>query len=131
MRIVHDWPKLLPSLAKPQAEVSAEGLRGLPAPSPAEHLLHAAQVTQLRSNPLWRPDLSTADQIAALPAWLEHHWLGMPVATWLQRRFEPLMTLYLTDSMPPDEIDRACASGADRGEVLQLDRHDVAGLPVV
>ncbi len=85
MRIVHDWPKLLPSLAKPQAEVSAEGLRGLPAPSPAEHLLHAAQVTQLRSNPLWRPDLSTADQIAALPAWLEHHWLGMPVATWLQR----------------------------------------------
>ena len=27
-------------------------------------------------------------------------------------RFEPLMSLYLTDNMPPDEIDRAKASGA-------------------
>ena len=32
--------------------------------------------------------------------------------------FEPLMTLYLTDSMPPDEIDRACASGAVFGAKL-------------
>nr|MBL8454749.1 dihydroorotase [Zoogloeaceae bacterium] len=27
------------------------------------------------------------------------------------RGFEPLMSLYLTDNMPPDEIDRACDSG--------------------
>ncbi len=30
-------------------------------------------------------------------------------------RFTPLMTLYLTDSMPADEIDRACDSGAIAG----------------
>jgi dihydroorotase len=33
-------------------------------------------------------------------------------------RFEPLMTLYLTDNTPPEEIDRARASGAVHGVKL-------------
>ena len=33
-------------------------------------------------------------------------------------RFEPLMTLYLTDTTPPDEIDRAAAGGIVRGVKL-------------
>lgn len=85
MRIVHDWPRLLPAITSSAPEATADILPVAPAPCPADQLAHAAQVTQLRSNPLWRPDLSTADQLATLPAWLEHHWLGMPMASWLKR----------------------------------------------
>ena len=59
MRIAHDWPRLLP---------------GATADSPAP----------LRSNPLWRSELTVADQLHDLPIWLQHHWLGMPVTEWLR-----------------------------------------------
>jgi hypothetical protein len=60
MRIAHDWPRLLPGTAPAG-----------PAP--------------LRSNPLWRSELTLADQLHDLPAWLQQHWLGMPVTEWLRQ----------------------------------------------
>jgi hypothetical protein len=47
--------------------------------------------------------------VAALPA-------GM--------QFEPLMTLYLTDNTPPDEIRRARESGWCMGQAVSGGRHD-------
>jgi hypothetical protein len=61
LRIAHDWPRQLDQT--PSDEAGA--------------LL-------LRSCPLWRTDLDTADRLAALPAWLEHRWLGMDLAAWLR-----------------------------------------------
>lgn len=82
-RIAHDWPRLLPRIG-----AAPEGIErhGRDAPQVDTAAARSA-MTSLRSNPLWRPDLGVADQLAALPAWLEHHWLGMPMAAWL-RRFE-------------------------------------------
>lgn len=60
LRIAHDWPRLLP---------------GAPAGEPA---------AGLRSCPLWRDDLSVDARLEALPGWLAHHWLGMPVPDWLR-----------------------------------------------
>jgi len=67
LRIAHDWPRLLPGAPGQAAEPGADPL-------------------QLRACPLWRADLAPADQLAALPAWLQHKWLGMAPADWLQRR---------------------------------------------
>lgn len=54
--------------------------------------------------PNLRPPVTTAEQAQAY----RQRILGaVPPGV----RFEPLMTLYLTDTMPPDEIDRACDSG--------------------
>jgi len=54
--------------------------------------------------PNLRPPVTTAEQALAYHGRiLEAVPAGM--------RFEPLMTLYLTDNMPPDEIDRARDSG--------------------
>jgi hypothetical protein len=61
LRIAHDWPRLLP---------------GAPACIDAP--------LQLRACPLWRSELDAAAQLAALPAWLEHKWLGMAPAAWLR-----------------------------------------------
>jgi len=64
LRIAHDWPRLLPTDSGQ--------------PTAADPLL-------LRACPLWRTDLAVADQLAALPTWLQHRWLGIPPADWLQR----------------------------------------------
>jgi hypothetical protein len=61
LRIAHDWPRQLD-----QAESDEAG------------------ALLLRSCPLWRTDLDSADRLAALPAWLEHRWLGMGLAAWLR-----------------------------------------------
>jgi dihydroorotase len=61
--------------------------------------------------PNLKPAITTADMarayreriLAALPAW---------------PRFEPLLTLYLTDATDPGEIDRACATGFVHGVKL-------------
>lgn len=67
LRIAHDWHRLLP---------------GAPAAEPA---------LRLRSCPLWRDDLDAHDQLADLPLWLAHHWLGEPVGSWLAaHRVDPL-----------------------------------------
>ena len=50
------------------------------------------------------PVTTTAAALAYRQRILDHVPAGLS--------FEPLMTLYLTDSMPPDEIDRAADSGA-------------------
>jgi len=55
--------------------------------------------------PNLRPPVTTTE--AAL-AYRERILAAVPAGL----RFEPLMTLYLTDNMPPDEIDRAADSGA-------------------
>lgn len=64
LRITHDWA------------------RQLPLATGADDAL-----LLLRACPLWRNDWSAADRLAALPAWLEHKWLGMDPEAWL-RRFE-------------------------------------------
>lgn len=67
LRIAHDWHRLLP---------------GAPAAEPT---------LRLRSCPLWRDDLDASDQLADLPAWLAHHWLAEPVASWLAaQRVDPI-----------------------------------------
>jgi dihydroorotase len=54
--------------------------------------------------PNLRPPVTTA---ALAAAYRERILAALPAG----RRFEPLMTLYLTDNTPPAEIDRARASG--------------------
>jgi hypothetical protein len=61
LRITHDWPRQL---------------------GPAPHT-EAASALLLRSCPLWRADLELPAQLDALPAWLEHKWLGLPPGRWL------------------------------------------------
>lgn len=60
LRIVHDWPRLLPGATL-----------GEPA------LL-------LRSCPLFRDELPVEQRLAELPGWLAHHWLSCSVERWLQ-----------------------------------------------
>ncbi|AWI79684.1 dihydroorotase [Parazoarcus communis] len=55
--------------------------------------------------PNLRPPVTTTEQALA---YRERILAAVPQGV----RFEPLMSLYLTDNMPPDEIDRAKASGA-------------------
>jgi hypothetical protein len=62
LRITHDWPRRLPG----------EPVGTWPAP-------------HLPGCPLWRHDLTPAGRMAALPGWLAHHWLGLPLRRWLQR----------------------------------------------
>lgn len=67
LRITHDWPAHLPGLSD-----------------------QVDPMLLLRACPLWRKDLSVVDQLAALPLWLEHKWLGMPAADWLaQHQADP------------------------------------------
>ena len=54
--------------------------------------------------PNLRPPVTTTEQARA---YRERILAAVPRGI----RFEPLMTLYLTDNMPPDEIDRAADSG--------------------
>lgn len=65
LRIVHDWPRLLPRT-------------GIDAGAGDPTLL-------LRSCPLFRDDLAVEQRLDELPGWLAHRWLGMPVEHWLQR----------------------------------------------
>lgn len=70
MRLAHDWPRQLPGgSAEP---LDADGAT-------------AVSAMLLRSCPLWRPDDSDTDRLAALPDWLAHQWLGMAPSDWLQR----------------------------------------------
>lgn len=59
LRIAHDWPRQLDGIAIGMA------------------------TAELRGCPLWRVSAPLAERLAALPAWLEREWLGMPVADWL------------------------------------------------
>lgn len=54
LRMTHDWPRLLP---------------GVPTAGPA-----------LNDCPLWQRSLAPAQQLQALPHWLQQRWLGRPVA---------------------------------------------------
>jgi hypothetical protein len=60
LRITHDWPRQF----------------GAPRDPGGSALL-------LRSCPLWRNDLDLSARLDALPAWLQHKWLGMPPQAWL------------------------------------------------
>ena len=55
--------------------------------------------------PNLRPPVTTTEQALA---YRDRILAAVPQGV----RFDPLMSLYLTDNMPPDEIDRAKASGA-------------------
>ena len=61
--------------------------------------------------PNLRPAVTTA---ASARAYRERIMAALPSHT----RFEPLLTLYLTDSTPPEEIDRARATGFVHGVKL-------------
>jgi dihydroorotase len=61
--------------------------------------------------PNLKPPIVTVDQAAA---YRERILRALPAGC----RFEPLMTLYLTDTTPPDDIDRAAAGGIVRGVKL-------------
>jgi hypothetical protein len=65
MRISASWPLHLP------------GVKARPDP-----------MLSLRGCPLWRNDWPLADQLSALPAWLEHHWLGMVPEQWLRHHLD-------------------------------------------
>ncbi len=64
----------------------------------------AAQFARAIVMPNLRPPITTAQQAAD---YRERILAAVPEGS----SFEPLMTLYLTDNLPPDEIDRARASG--------------------
>ncbi len=71
LRLVHDWPLV-------------GGSSGSDVDDDAPHGL-------LRSCPLWRADLTAADQLTELPGWLQHRWLGMAPSDWLaQEQADPL-----------------------------------------
>jgi dihydroorotase len=64
----------------------------------------ARQFSRAIVMPNLRPPVTTVEQAAA---YRERILAAVPVGL----KFEPLMTLYLTDNTPPGEIDRAKASG--------------------
>ena len=65
VRIAHDWPRLLP---------------GTPDEALAQSLVHCPL------GPALRDPVAQQSALAALPAWLEQHWLGLPAAEWLARQ---------------------------------------------
>jgi len=62
LRMAHDWPRQLDGVTL--GMVTAD----------------------LRGCPLWSDALPVAARLAALPAWLQAHWLGVPVQAWLDRQ---------------------------------------------
>lgn len=68
LRIVHDWPRQLPGATPPGLSHAARD---------------AASALLLRACPLWRSDWPAEERLAALPDWLAHALLAMPVADWL------------------------------------------------
>jgi len=62
--------------------------------------------------PNLRPPVTTTGQALA---YRERIVAALTKAGWDESAFTPLMALYLTDSTPPDEIDRAQASGVVHG----------------
>jgi len=68
LRIVHDWPRQLPG-------ATPAGL--------SDAARDAASALLLRACPLWRSDWPAEERLAALPDWLAHALLAMPVADWL------------------------------------------------
>src|SRR3954447_9690952 len=74
-------------------------------PAMASVLAHAArQFARAIVMPNLRPPVTTAAQAAA---YRERILAAVPLGT----SFQPLMTLYLTDNLPPDEICRAKQAG--------------------
>jgi dihydroorotase len=65
--------------------------------------------------PNLKPPVTTTDQALA---YRERILQALKHGPARRQRFEPLMTLYLTDATPPREIDRAQASGAVSGVKL-------------
>ena len=61
--------------------------------------------------PNLKPPVASVEQAAA---YRERILRALPAGS----RFDPLMTLYLTDATRPEEIDRACASGIVHGVKL-------------
>ena len=68
----------------------------------------AAQFGRAIIMPNLRPPVTTAAQAVA---YRERIQAAVPERADGSRKFEPLMTLYLTDNLPPDEIKRARAAG--------------------
>ncbi len=64
----------------------------------------AAQFARAIVMPNLKPPVTTTEQALA---YRERVLAALPAGS----RFEPLMTLYLTDNTPPEEIERAVASG--------------------
>ncbi len=64
----------------------------------------AAQFARAIIMPNLKPPVTTAEQALAYKARIQ---AAVPAGV----QFEPLMTLYLTDKLPPDEIQRAKAAG--------------------
>lgn len=96
LRITLDWPRQLP--------------RGAADGEPA--LL-------LRACPLWRNELDAESQLQALPAWLEHRWLGMAPSRWLHQH----------EVDPKAWAATWCQSS--RGPVANLLRSQVADAPAL
>lgn len=63
LRLSHDWSRLLPQV-----------------PADAASALAAS----LAACPVWQPGGPADAALAAMPAWLQQHWLGLPLADWLQ-----------------------------------------------
>ncbi len=113
LRIAHDWHRLLP---------------GAPAAEP---------VLLLRSCPLWRDGLAPSDQLQALPGWLAHHWLAMPLADWLQgHEADPAgwaLQWSAKAATPPARLLRTQSSGllslATPGRPLRLLDQPLASMP--
>lgn len=78
LRIVHDWPRQLPGATPPGLSGSARD---------------AAAALLLRACPLWRQEWPAQDRLAALPDWLAHHLLGMPLANGLALLSAPASTI--------------------------------------
>lgn len=91
LRITLDWPRQLPGT-----------------------LVDGEPALLLRACPLWRRELDATSQLEALPAWIEHKWLGMPAAAWLQAHRDD----------PRGWAARWCESG--RGPVAALLRTQVS-----
>ncbi|HNW61729.1 MAG TPA: hydrogenase maturation factor HoxV/HupK [Piscinibacter sp.] len=113
LRIAHDWHRLLP--AAPAAE----------------------PVLLLRSCPLWRDALDPAEQLQALPVWLAHHWLSMPLAEWLRaHEADPsgwALQWCAAAATPPARLLRTQSSGmqalATPGRPLRLLDQPLASMP--
>ncbi|MCA0241969.1 MAG: hypothetical protein LCI02_14025 [Proteobacteria bacterium] len=73
LRIAHDWPRLLPAVPAP-AHSGAPVL----APALAPALVHPG-APSLQDCPLWQPALGAAQQLRALPGWLQQRWLHGPL----------------------------------------------------
>jgi hypothetical protein len=89
VRIAHDWPRLLP---------------GTPDEALAQSLVHCPL------GPALRDPVAQQAALAALPAWLEKHWLGLPAASGWPGRSRPRSNGPCTGrATPPPRWPGCCA----------------------